>query len=98
MIRKILLFLSLGFISIVFSQDGNVSNGKFSGLTFGDYYYVVKNHNSSIKDQHGFWFRRIYFTYDYTVDQDWSARFRLEMNNEGDFKSNTTMSPFVKDA
>ena len=88
----------MGFLTLVFGQDDNDGSGKFSGLVFGDYYYVVENHDMSIKDQHGFWFRRIYFTYDYTYDQNWSARFRLEMGNEGDFKSSNKMTPIVKDA
>jgi hypothetical protein len=98
MIKTLLLFLSAGFLSVTISQDVGENSGKFSGLTFGDYYYVVKNHDKSIKDQHGFWFRRIYFTYDYTVDEDWSARLRLEMSNKGDFQSNSTIVPVVKDA
>ena len=98
MIRILLLCLTMGFLSPVFGQDSEGSGGKFSGLAFGDYYFVVENHDNSIKDQHGFWFRRIYFTYDYALDKNWSSRFRLEMSNEGDFKSNSAMVPIVKDA
>ena len=98
MIKTFLLLLCAGFLSVMTAQDSGENSGKFSGLTFGDYYYVVKNHDKSIKDQHGFWFRRIYFTYDYTVDEDWSARFRLEMRNAGDFKSNSPITPVIKDA
>ncbi|MCX6556868.1 MAG: hypothetical protein NTW95_05465 [Candidatus Aminicenantes bacterium] len=74
------------------------SEGKLSGLMFGDYYYVLKNHDAAVKDNNGFWFRRIYFTYDGTLTDKISMRFRLEMNSPGDFKTSTTLIPFVKDA
>lgn len=98
MIGKFLFLLFAGFLSIVSAQNKSESSGKFSGYVFGDYYYVVKNHDMSIKDQHGFWLRRIYFTYDYTIDQSWSTRLRFEMSNSGDFESSNTMTPVVKDA
>ena len=96
--KKIILFLIIliGFGLNLFAQDE--SSGKLSGYMFGDYYYIVKNHNSDLKDQHGFWFRRIYFTYDYKINQNWSTRLRLEMNQEGDFTSKIAMVPVVKDA
>jgi hypothetical protein len=72
--------------------------GKFSGLMFGDYYYAVKNHDAALKDNNGFWLRRIYFTYDNTLTDKIAMRFRLEMNSPGDFKTSTTLIPFVKDA
>lgn len=98
MIKSILLLIGMSFLSPVLGQDVDESSGKISGLAFGDYYYIIQNHDSNIKDQHGFWFRRIYFTYDYTFDSQWSSRFRLEMSNKGDFKSNEEMIPIVKDA
>ncbi len=72
--------------------------GKFSGLMFGDYYYAFKNHDGTVKDNNGFWFRRIYFTYDNTLTEKIAMRFRLEMNSPGDFKTSATLIPFVKDA
>ena len=65
---------------------------------FGDYYYILKHHNAEIKDQRGFWFRRIYLTYDNEMDGHFGTRLRLEMSNEGDFKTSNVMVPFVKDA
>lgn len=98
MFKTIFLFISMSFLSPVLAQDSEESSSKISGLAFGDYYFIAENHNSSIKNQHGFWFRRIYFTYEYTLDNHWSSRFRLEMSNEGDFESNSDMVPIVKDA
>src|SRR6185503_4120575 len=37
---------------------------KISGLMFGDYFWVATDHRDAIEDQNGFWFRRIYLTYD----------------------------------
>ena len=87
---------------IIFSfLVGNISvfgQGKIKGYMFGDYYYVLKNHDSSIEESNGFWFRRIYFTYDHTLDDDFSVRFRLEMNSPGDFSTRSKLESAVKDA
>jgi hypothetical protein len=72
--------------------------GKFSGLMYGDYYYVFAHHDGAIKDNNGFWFRRIYFTYDNTLSDKIAMRFRLQMSSPGDFVTSTTMIPSVKDA
>jgi hypothetical protein len=71
---------------------------KLSGLMFGDYYYALANHDAAVKDNNGFWFRRIYLTFDNTLTDKIAMRFRLEMNSPGDFKTSTTLVPFVKDA
>jgi hypothetical protein len=72
--------------------------GKFSGLIFGDYYYAFKNHDAAVVNNNGFWLRRIYFTYDNNLTDTFAMRFRLEVNSPGDFKTSTTLIPFVKDA
>ncbi len=65
---------------------------KFSGLFFGDYYYVVNHDNANPvnptstlgnaghleKSMGAFDYRRIYLTADYDIAPDFSARFRLE--------------------
>ncbi|HUI29090.1 MAG TPA: hypothetical protein VLX91_02645 [Candidatus Acidoferrales bacterium] len=64
---------------------------KFSGLFFGDYYYVINAANLGVastsnyspsgglqKAMQAFDYRRIYLTTDYDIAQDFSARFRLE--------------------
>src|SRR4029453_14193884 len=61
---------------------------KFSGLMFGDYYWYYRWHQDQISDtnptsvegQNGFWFRRLYLTYDYDYSEKFTTRFRLEMN------------------
>jgi len=97
--NKVLTIFAILFISItVFAQNNDESGGKFSGDMIADYYHITKSHKSDIKDKHGFWFRRIYLTYDYKVNSNFSTRLRLEMSNEGDFTSKIAMIPFVKDA
>ncbi len=37
---------------------------KISGLAFGDFYWIAANHDENLKDRNGFWFRRLYLTFD----------------------------------
>ena len=71
---------------------------KISGIMFGDYYAVADHHREDVKDENGFWFRRIYLAYDHTFSKKLSARFRFEMNSAGDFQSRSLLTPYVKDA
>lgn len=108
---KQLYILVLGlvmFSSFAPGQDNSgESKGKFSGLMFGDYFYNVARDTAlsslkntalgGAKDFQAFQFRRIYFTYDYTMSERFSTRFRLE----ADQVSNTsagTIGVAVKDA
>jgi len=86
------------FILTVTNSAFAQENGKISGYMFGDYYYVASNHNEDLQDANGFWFRRIYLTYDQGLSEDFAIRFRIEMNSAGDFTSKTKLEPFVKDA
>lgn len=71
---------------------------KVSGYLFGDAYAVAQHHDGAIEGQNGFWLRRGYLTFDFAVADPWTARFRLEANSPGDFKTSATLVPFVKDA
>jgi hypothetical protein len=72
---------------------------KVGGYVIADAYWIAGNHNESIKDQHGFWFRRIYLTFDQSISSDFSARVRFEMSQPGNFpEKGEKMSPVVKDA
>ncbi len=81
------------FVLPFFANLTNAQNlPKFSGLFFGDYYYVVNHDNANPvnptstlgnagqleKSLGMFDYRRIYLTADYNIAQDFSARFRLE--------------------
>jgi hypothetical protein len=90
------------------TKDNPVSefpSHRFSGLMFGDYYSYYQWHQDQISDtnptsvegQHGLWFRRLYFTYDYNYSEKFTTRFRLEANSNGTFAGGNLV-PYVKDA
>jgi hypothetical protein len=75
------------------------SPDKFSGLMFGDYYAFKSDNVAAFNGQHGFWLRRMYFTYDRTISPVLTTRFRLEANSNGKMTSPTSaINPYVKDA
>lgn len=87
------LLLSLSFLpSVNYSQTTT-----FSGYMMGDYYYVAQNNNAEIEGQNGFWFRRIYFTQDNKLSDEFQVRLRLELGSPGDFTSSSKIEPFLKD-
>ena len=71
---------------------------KISGVVFGDAYGFVASHDAAIEGENGFWFRRIYLTFDTAVADDIDFRLRFEGNSPGDFSSDDEIDPFVKDA
>ncbi|MEO8233434.1 MAG: hypothetical protein ABI638_14210 [Ignavibacteriota bacterium] len=73
---------------------GSIGPVKFSGLVFGDLFYNVDAIDSSNKDVNGFQFRRIYITTDYTINDQFSTRFRMESV----ITSGSNIGVFVKDA
>lgn len=86
-IRGFVVVLSLGLFG---TAEG--AEGKFKGVAFGDYYYVV---TGTDKNENGFRFRRIYLTYDLKWNDRWSGRVRYEANDAG-FGREDKMRPFVK--
>jgi hypothetical protein len=103
-------FILMGFFCLIavkpfFSQE--VGEGKISGYMFGDYFYnilrdsTINNLNntgfSGIQDLQGFDFRRIYFTYDYSISKQFSTRFRLESQTLVAV-DNTVFLTYIKDA
>jgi hypothetical protein len=96
---KKLLVMAILIFTIGSTLQAQNSNDKFSGYMFGDYFWVASHHDSTIKKSNGFWFRRIYFTYDRAINDMFSTRLRLEMNSAGDFSKNSAaLIPYVKDA
>jgi hypothetical protein len=94
-----------------------VGQGKFSGYMFGDYYYNVARDasipTSNIASPAGttafqaFQLRRIYFTYDNDISEQFTTRFRLEADQaaatsaptaSGDVLPSGKVGVFVKDA
>ena len=90
--RVVLLLL---FSVTLFAQEKPVT---ISGYLFGDYYAAVAHHDPAVEGQNGFWLRRGYVTFDRALSDALSARLRFEVNSPGDFRTNTTLEPYVKDA
>lgn len=72
--------------------------GGIKGYMFAEYYYILDHNNADLKDRNGFWFRRIYVTYNNKLSDNLKMRFRIEMNSPGDFTSKDKLTPVVKDA
>jgi hypothetical protein len=70
---------------------------RISGYMFGDYYYFGEHHDPKYDGQQGFWFRRVYLTYDHNLSSKVATRLRLEVNSSGNLTS-TANTPYVKDA
>lgn len=86
-----LLVLCLMASAFVYAQEA--SGGKFSGLVFGDYFYKTGGDAQLFgsasqyaqplaKDFQAFQLRRIYFIYDHTISQKFSAQFLIEGNDK----------------
>ncbi len=80
------------------NAEGTVGQVKFGGLMFGDYYYMIQNHDQTQKYMQAFEYRRIYLTTDYTIADGIWARFRLESDPTASNLSNGKLSTMVKDA
>ncbi len=75
------------------------NEGRISGYFFTDYYHVLKAYDAELKNRNGFQYRRIYFNYDKDLSEDFSVRFRLEMNGQSFPTARQTSSkiePFLK--
>ncbi|MCD6277695.1 hypothetical protein J7J69_05575 [candidate division WOR-3 bacterium] len=88
----------VGLLVVTLGTSSLKASGKFSGDMIGEYYYVSQNHNDSLVGHNGFWFRRIYFTYDNFPQENVKIRLRLEMGSPGKFNTKSTLNPVVKDA
>jgi hypothetical protein len=83
--------------------ESKFPSSKISGLMFGDYYWYYERHQNQISStnpttvegQHGLWFRRIYFTYDFAYSEKLGTRLRLEANSNGEF-AGEILSPISK--
>ncbi len=93
----IIIITLLTLLCLPLFSGQTFSQVKFSGYTYFDYYFVVKNHNKKIEDQNGIWFRRIYLTMDNKLNEVLSIRFRTEFNSPGDFTTKDKLIPFIKD-
>jgi len=91
-----LLFITLFLIA---SNLSFANEGKFSGYMIGDYYWIKSNHDSDLEGKNGFWFRRIYFTYDQDLNEVFAVRLRFEMASDGKLGTEANKhTPYIKDA
>jgi hypothetical protein len=93
--KRIMLF---ALLALVFLGTTKLP-AAFSALTFGDYYFQLKNNNPAIEKQNGFWLRRLYLTYESDLSDKLKARARLEINSPGSFATTTgVLNAYLKDA
>jgi len=69
-----------------------------SGIVFGDAYQFLSSSDPELEGRNGFILRRGYLTFDKSFGESLSARLRFEVNQPGDYRTNVSMEPFVKDA
>jgi len=105
--KKVILTGLLYFLIALPNIAQEVGQGKFSGQMFGDYFYNILRDSTfnnldntgltGIQDLQGFDFRRIYFTYDYTISEQFSTRFRLDAQTLVSV-NNTIFLTYIRDA
>jgi hypothetical protein len=72
-----------------FARDGDKRRFRVGGLVFGDVYHVVSHHTDEGEGATGVVVRRGYLTFDGDFSDHWTARFRLELNQSGEFETYT---------
>jgi len=95
--KKLALFLC-SVLLLTGVATAKAQDGKIKGYMFGDYYAVLAADDAEAKlpeKRNAFQFRRIYLTYEKTLAEDFSVRYRLEAKDAG-FGKGTKMEPFVK--
>lgn len=108
--KKNLILLAVGLYII---PAIGLSQGKFSGYMFGDYYFNVARDSSfyhtapsnaassssapGANAMQAFQLRRVYFAYDNDISEQFATRFRLEADQAAN-ASNGKIGVFVKDA
>ncbi len=91
------LSILFAFLMLTVPEPSRGQSASFKGLVFGDAYWVAGSDDSALENRNGFWFRRIYLTFDFAISETWTARLRTEMNSKGDFSSKAKLEPFAKD-
>ena len=109
--------LAISTVLILLGLSSAIGQGKFSGYMFGDYYYNVMRDATitNLKNvaspagttaYQAFQLRRIYFTYDNDISDQFTTRFRLEADQgaatstaaQSDALTGGKIGVFVKDA
>ena len=96
------VFVLAAALSILPAKDAfaqfKPGSGSIDGYMITEYYSVLQHNDPEIDGRHGFWFRRIYFTYNNALSDTIKMRLRLEMNSPGNLLSSSLLTPYVKDA
>lgn len=97
------LVLGIALIPVCGLAQFNPDSGSIQGYMVGEYFWNINHNTGHIDDggfqgRHGFWFRRIYFTYNNNLSDTVKMRLRFEMNSPGDFTTSANLTAFVKDA
>jgi len=100
--KKLCLFLTaimvLSLFPLVAKAEFKPEAGSIDGYMIAEYFYIANHNNADLEGDHGFWFRRIYFTYNNKLSDTVKMRLRFEMNSPGKVFTSDTLVPFVKDA
>ena len=102
LITLFLIALLILSIPLTCLAEFKPSSGQIKGYMVNEYYYFADHHTGSgedgLKGRHGFWFRRIYFTYNNKLSDTVKMRLRLEAASKGNLFESSSLDPFVKDA
>ena len=94
-----ILFRHIVVVALVCNVLAAQNSPKTSGLMYSDYFYNIDNSSIAKKDLSGFQFRRIYFTTDFAVADNFDSRFRLESDQSTNSNTNGgKLGVMVKDA
>lgn len=93
-----LLLVVWALSSVAYAGESETS-GKIHGYAIPEYYYVGSHHTDGAEEgditgMHGFWFRRVYFGYDFKFD---GYTFRVRFEGGSPAFGESTIVPFVKD-
>ncbi|MCH7903532.1 MAG: hypothetical protein IH944_03085 [Armatimonadetes bacterium] len=80
------------------SKKSAPDHGKLSVTVFADAYFAADHHSSTVNGMGGFWFRRIYLTYDRELEGGFAARLNFEAASPGDFTTDDKLYTKFKDA
>jgi len=89
--------MALSLFVLTVKAEFKPADGKIKGYMIAEYFNLANHNNEDLEGRHGFWMRRIYFTYENKLGDKVKMRLRLEMNSNGKFESDT-LPPVVKDA
>lgn len=92
---RYIVLIVVGLLVVVGGTPVVAQSVDVGGRAYVDYFYNVSSPDADAEDLHGFTYRRLYLTADFTLSEDFTGRARLEAN-EGSVGAEGPM-PYVKD-